>query len=134
MTGGCYCKAIRYAVSAAPRLKAQCHCRACQTFSGGGPNYFMLIPPEGFEFTQGAPQSYTRPDKDNAVTRYFCGKCGTHLTTRRPGLADTVLKVGTLDDPDAFGGPVIAIFCEEKAAFHQIPETVTPFETLPPQS
>lgn len=103
-------------------------------FSGGGPNYFMLIPPGGFAFTQGSPQSYTKPSLENAVTRRFCGVCGTHLTTQRPGLPDTVLKVGTLDDPAQYGGPAIAIFCEEKAGFHQIPDGVPTFDTLPPQN
>ena len=51
--GGCYCGALRYRVSAAPVLKAECHCRACQHISGGGPNYFMLIPPEGFAYVEG---------------------------------------------------------------------------------
>ena len=133
MTGGCYCGAIRYAITGAPRLKAQCHCRACQSFSGGGPNYFMLIPPEGFEITKGAPKTFTKPDKENAVTRTFCGTCGTHLTTLRPGLAETVVKVGTLDAPSQFGGPKIAIYCEEKAGFHVIPDGIPAFDRLPPQ-
>ncbi len=132
MKGGCYCGAIRYEITGAPRLKAQCHCRACQTFSGGGPNYFMLIPPGGFGFSRGSPARYRKPDLENAVTRTFCATCGTHLTTERPGLPDTVVKVGTLDDASVYAGPVIAIFCEEKAAFHQIPEGMPAFDTLPP--
>lgn len=133
LMGGCYCGSLRYRVSAAPTLAAQCHCRACQHISGGGPNYFMLIPPEGFSYVEGEPEKYRRPDLPNAVTREFCAVCGTHVLTRRPGLPQLVLKVGTLDDPEFFGKPQIAIFCEEKASFHVIPDNIPAFQTLPEQ-
>lgn len=131
-TGGCYCGALRYAVSAAPVLSAQCHCRACQHISGGGPNYYMLVQPEAFAWTAGTPSQYTRPDKENAVTRDFCATCGTHVLTHRPGLRQPVLKAGTLDDPALYGTPRFAIYCEEKAPFHVIPEGLPAFDTLPP--
>ncbi|WP_299706252.1 GFA family protein [uncultured Tateyamaria sp.] len=131
LEGGCFCGAIRYAVTSKPRLKAQCHCRACQYFSGGGPNYYMLVSPESLVFSGDAPGTYRNPDKPDAVTRAFCQKCGTHLTTERPGLEELVLKVGTLDDPSVFRGPKIAIFCEEKQDWHVIPEDLPTFATLP---
>ncbi|WP_299774009.1 GFA family protein [uncultured Tateyamaria sp.] len=131
LEGGCFCGAIRYTVTSKPRLKAQCHCRACQYFSGGGPNYYMLVRPESLVFSGDAPGMYRNPDKRDAVTRAFCQKCGTHLTTERPGLKELVLKVGTLDDPSVFRGPKIAIFCEEKQDWHVIPEGLPAFATLP---
>ena len=85
LEGGCYCGAVRYAVEGEPILRAQCHCRACQHIAGGAPNLFMLMPAEGFAYTKGAPKTYTRPDKADAVTREFCAVCGTHMITRRPG-------------------------------------------------
>ncbi|WP_299671529.1 GFA family protein [uncultured Tateyamaria sp.] len=131
LEGGCFCGAIRYTVTSKPRLKAQCHCRACQYFSGGGPNYYMLVSPESLTLSGDAPGTYRNPDKPDAVTRMFCKTCGTHLTTERPGLKERVLKVGTLDDPSAFRGPKIAIFCEEKQDWHVIPEGLPTFDTLP---
>jgi hypothetical protein len=97
--GGCYCRKIRYVAEGEPRLKAQCHCRECQYISGGAPNMFMLMPPQGFRYTSGEPRQFSRSDLEGAVTREFCGECGTHLTTRRPGLPLVILKVGTLDNP-----------------------------------
>ena len=132
--GGCYCGALRYRITEAPRLKAQCHCRACSHVSGGGANYFMLIPQSGFAWTRGTPKTYTRPDKANAVTRSFCPDCGTHMTSDRPGLAEKVLKAGTLDDPEGdYGAPQIAIFCAEKLSFQPIPEGLPAFDALPPR-
>ena len=129
--GGCYCGAVRYRVTQTPTLKAQCHCRACSYFSGGGPNYFMLIPAEGFRYTTDMPARFRRADLERAVTREFCPDCGTHILSRRPGLSEVVLKVGTLDDPTVFGGPRIAIFCEEALPWHIVPEGVLRFAELP---
>ena len=131
LEGGCYCGAVRYVAEGKPSLKAQCHCRACQYFSGGAPNMFMLMPPEGFAYTKGTPKSFTRSDLDQPVTREFCAVCGTHLTTRRPGLDQVILKIGTLDDPSQYGGPKAAIFTIDKQPFHHIPEGLPVFERLP---
>jgi hypothetical protein len=91
-----------------PRLKAQCHCRECQYISGGAPNMFMLMAPQDFRYTSGEPRKFSRSDLESPVTREFCGECGTHLTTRRPGLPLVILKVGTFDDPSLFGTPQMA--------------------------
>ena len=133
LEGGCYCGALRYVSEGKPRLRAQCHCRACQYISGGAPNMYMLMPPEGFRYTKGAPKSFKRPDLPAPVTREFCETCGTHIATHRPGLPFVILKAGTLDDPTLFGLPQMAIFTAEAQPFHLIAEGVPAFEGLPPQ-
>ncbi len=131
LEGGCYCGALRYTVEGEPMFKAQCHCRECQYISGGGPNMFMLMPADGFRYSKGAPKTFTRSDLENAVTREFCAECGTHLITRRPGLAAVVLKVGTLDNPALYGGPQMAIYTIDQQPFHQIPQGLPTAERLP---
>ncbi|MGR3794437.1 GFA family protein [Vannielia sp. SX4] len=131
-TGGCFCGALRYRVTAEPVLRAQCHCRACTHISGGGVNTFMLIPPGGFAWEVGEPARFQHPESQRAVERFFCATCGTHIFTQRGGLEGVVLKVGTLDAPEVFGGPRIAIFCEEGQAWHHVPEGVAAFDRLPP--
>jgi hypothetical protein len=131
LKGGCYCGAVRYAAAGEPLMKGQCHCRECQYLSGGSPNLFLLMPLDGFHYERGSPKQFTRSDIDHAVTREFCADCGTHLTTRQPGLPGVVLKVGTLDDPGQFGAAQLAIFAVDKQAFHQIPAGLPTFERLP---
>jgi hypothetical protein len=129
--GGCYCGMVRYEAEGEPMLKGQCHCRECQYISGGSPNVFLLMPADGFRYTKGEPRQFVRSDLERAVTREFCAECGTHLATRRPGLAAVVVKVGTLDDPSLFGAPQMAIYTIDKQAFHQIPDRLPSFERLP---
>jgi hypothetical protein len=133
LQGGCYCGQLRYAAEGEPIVKGQCHCRECQYISGGSANVFLVMPRNGFSYTKGTPKQFIRGDIDNAVTREFCAKCGTHLVSRPPSLPAVVLKVGTLDEPSIFGGPQMAIYTIDKQAFHHIPEGVRTFERRPPR-
>ncbi|WP_299413224.1 GFA family protein [uncultured Sulfitobacter sp.] len=131
-TGRCYCGDITYETHADPVWQAQCHCRECQYISGGGPNYFMMIPEDAFNYTKGIPQQFSRSDLETPRTRDFCGNCGTHLLTRLPGRPLLVLKVGTLDDPKAYTGPEMAIFTCDQQPFHVIAEGLPTADKLPP--
>jgi hypothetical protein len=130
LEGGCYCGAVRYVAEGDPMLKAQCHCRECQYITGGAPNMFMLMPPDGFKYTKGAPKRFARSDLEKPVTREFCAECGTHMVTR-PQRPVVVIKVGSLDDPALFGSPKMAIYTCDKQPFHHIPDDLPAFEKLP---
>jgi hypothetical protein len=130
--GGCYCGAVRYKTSGEPIFRGQCHCRECQYISGGSPNLVMGMPGDGFAYTKGEPKVFTRSDLENPVSREFCPDCGTHLLSRAPSLGGAaLLKVGTLDDPNVFGGPQMAIFTVDQQSFHQIPEGIPTFARMP---
>lgn len=131
LEGGCYCGALRYIAEGDPMMQAQCHCRECQYITGGSPNMFIAMPVAGFSYTKGAPQKFTRSDLERAVTREFCGTCGTHVVTRPPEFPAVIVKVGTLDDPSQFAGPRMAIYTIDKQPFHHIPESIPAFERLP---
>ncbi len=100
LEGGCYCGAVRYVAEGEPMMQAQCHCRECQYITGGSPNMFVVMAPDGFKYTKGAPKQFARKDLELPVTREFCAECGTHVVTR-PQRPVVVIKVGTLDEPAA---------------------------------
>lgn len=130
--GGCYCKAVRYEISADPVLVAQCHCRECQYISGGSPNVCAVVPDTGFRYTSGQPKQFRRSDLESPVTREFCANCGTALLSRAPALAGTaIIKLGTLDRPDALGNPQMAIFTVDQQPFHTIAAGLPTFERMP---
>ena len=132
ITGGCYCGQVRYEAGGDPMMKAQCHCRECQYITGGSPNVFMAIPATEFRITRGETRSFTRSDLEAPVTREFCPGCGTQILTRAPALLEAIIiKVGSMDDPELFGMPQLAIYTSDKRKFHIIPEGVPGFERLP---
>ena len=131
-TGGCYCKAVRYEAEGEPIMKGQCHCRECQYMAGGSANVLIAMPAAGFRYTSGTPKTFARTDIDPAVSREFCGNCGTSLTSRPPGMDDLVIiKVGTMDDPSQYGEPDMAFYCIEKQQFHYLPDGMTTFDRFP---
>jgi len=87
----------------------------------------------GLSLHEWRTRKFSRSDLESPVTREFCGECGTHLATRRPGLPLIILKVGTLDDPSLFGAPQMAIYTIDKQPFHIVPEGLQTFERLPPR-
>ncbi len=129
--GGCYCGALRYESSGDILAKGMCFCRECRHISGGGANVLMGMAASGFAYTQGVPSAFARTE---GVTREFCATCGTHILTRSPRMAGAVLlKVGSLDDQDAFDMPAVAVYCSEKKPYHIVPEGVRCFDTFPPR-
>ncbi len=125
LKGHCYCGQLKYEVEGAPITKGNCHCRECQYISGGHPNAFIVMPDGEFKYTEGSPKSFKRADLEQPRTREFCGNCGTHILTKsdlRPGAV--IIKVGTLDNPDIFDKPDMAIFTVDIQPFHRLdPET-----------
>ena len=115
LEGGCYCGAVRYVAEGEPMLKAQCHCRECQYITGGSPNMFVVMAPDGFKYTRGAPKQFARKDLEKPPQRPV-----------------VVIKVGTLDKPAEIM-PQIAIFTIDKQPFHHVPEGMPAFERRPPQ-
>jgi len=131
LTGHCYCGRIHFEAAGEPLVKGLCYCRECQVIAGGGPNHFLAVPAEGFVYTKGAPKTFARDDLPRAVTREFCGDCGTPLTSRNPKWPFVIVKVGTLDDPAAFT-PAVAMQLADKQPFHRVPEGLPQFDRWPP--
>ena len=95
-------------------------------------NVVVAVPETGFRYTKGAPKPFKRADLPAPVTREFCAECGTHMVNRAPALAGAaIIKLGTLDQPSAFGNPQMAIFLVDKQPFHTLPAGIATFERMP---
>ena len=122
--GGCYCGEIRYVSDNPAQGQLQCHCRECQYITGGHPNAIMVVPENGFRFTNGSPVTFARGDLERPVTRFFCPTCGTAIGTRSPARPDSfIIKIGTLDDPSGFQAQM-AIFTIDQQPYHHIPDGI----------
>jgi len=102
-TGGCFCGAIRYELTAEPVFQVACHCRACQYASGGAPTLAMIVPRAALKLTKGTPKTFwAEGDSGNKVGRSFCEACGSPVFSEPSSSDIAVIKVGSLDDPSDF--------------------------------
>lgn len=98
--GGCLCGAVRYRVSAEPRLADICHCSMCRKSAGAAFIAWIAVPAAGFQWIKGTPASY---ESSPGAFRYFCGSCGTALAMMGGGNADLHgVTIGSLDEPERF--------------------------------
>jgi hypothetical protein len=80
-----------------------------------------------------APEDVYQSDLDQAVTREFCERCGTHLTTRRPDLPLVISEGRDHRRPKHFWLASDGDPHARQAPFHLIPEGVPTFERDPPR-
>lgn len=87
--GSCFCGTVTLEVTGAPEAMGYCHCRSCQSWSGGPVNAFSLWKPEAVKVTAGA-EHVVSFQKTETSQRQFCAQCGGHLMTNHPtfGLID----------------------------------------------
>ncbi len=113
ISGGCLCGAVRYSTNAEPAMIAVCHCADCQKQSGGPFSVNVLVPGDQVEMGGETLTQYKiNGASGQNVTRNFCNRCGSPLSTVLEafgGLA--AIKAGTLDD-SSWVKPTIQIWCD----------------------
>jgi len=98
-TGGCLCGAVRYEITAEPRMTAICHCTHCQRQSGAVFSTNLVLGEGDYRQTGETTVFTDKGDSGQAVWRHFCGKCGSPILSKvevMPGMV--MVKAGTLDD------------------------------------
>lgn len=132
-TGGCLCGAIRYENVGDVLFALRCHCRDCQRQSGAASVAAIRVPAEGFHVLKGTPKRFTaRADSGNAITRSFCGDCGSPLYVQVSTMPNVIgLRVCTLDDP-AWFHPEADIFVRSAQPWEPVDATVPQYPEYPP--
>ena len=117
LTGGCFCGALSYVISA-PLVGAQsCHCSICRKVFSGAGSTFGFLASESFEWT-GSTDALSRHVSGEGWEIGFCGTCGTTLC----GIHEGAVKGVTLGPMDGDPGVQIAkhIFVGSKAPWDHI--------------
>ncbi len=131
-TGGCWCGAVRYEVSAPALFGGNCYCLDCRKVSSSH-SAVMAVPIAAVKVT-GEVREYASPGDSGAmVTRVFCPVCGTGLFSKgaRPGVI--MVKAGTLDDVEQFK-PMASVYASRAPSWDRPPEGVPAFDKMPPQA
>jgi hypothetical protein len=103
--GGCFCGAIRYALTDVPLASMMCHCHSCRRIAGAPVVAWITVAKSDFRLTRGTA---TDLESTLGVRRAFCCSCGTHLTyenvtyenAKCPQEID--VTTCTLDDPNVY--------------------------------
>lgn len=124
--GGCTCGEIRYRVNKSPMIVHCCHCRWCQRETGS--SYVLNAILESSEHTviQGQVQIVDTPSNSGGGQRIArCPSCKVALWSYYSTAKEAVLflRVGTLDNPDAFP-PDINIFTSSKQPWVILADTI----------
>lgn len=97
LTGGCFCKAIRYEADQPPFNRTNCHCTMCRGTTGAPCVAWFSVPRHAFRFIQGTPTQFR---SSQPATRTFCPVCGTQLTFAHDGSPDEIdVTTCSLDVP-----------------------------------
>ncbi len=97
VTGGCFCRQVRFEVEGPEKYACFCHCESCQRAAGAPVVAWATYARDTFEVTEGEVRWH---ESSPGVTRGICQNCGTSLTyenDKRPGEID--LTLNCLDDP-----------------------------------
>ena len=141
--GGCSCRAVRYRMTSRPLFVHCCHCRWCQRESGAAFALNALIESDRVQTLSGTPQTILTPSESGKGQRIVrCPQCQVALWSHYAGAGEAFkfLRVGTLDDADAFP-PDIHIFTASKQPWvvlppgtPAVPEYYKSAEHWPPES
>ena len=100
VTGGCFCKKIRYTATIDPKTVTICHCTDCQINSATAYGVVVGVIDEEFILESGE-LTYFEKIADSGARRNlaFCSTCGTRIyakpADKKPGRFG--IRVGTVD-------------------------------------
>ncbi|HEX5061080.1 MAG TPA: GFA family protein [Kofleriaceae bacterium] len=121
--GGCDCREIRYRMTSRPLFVHCCHCRWCQRETGASFALNAMIEADRVQLLAGEVDVVLTPSnsgKGQKIAR--CPRCRIAVWSNYAGAGDAVrfVRVGTLDNPDAFP-PDIHIFTASKQPWVVLP-------------
>jgi hypothetical protein len=125
--GGCFCGAVRYAVTEQPTYTGNCHCRDCQRAIGASFVTWIGAKPEDFEVTKG---DITVCETSPGVYRGFCGRCGSSLTFTGDDWTDVAVTAASLDDT-SFVKPESNVYLDHRQPWVIIDESLRCYDKLP---
>jgi hypothetical protein len=120
--GGCSCRAVRYRMTSRPMVVHACHCTWCQRETGSAFAINAVVETDRVA-VQGEVELIDTPSesgKGQKIAR--CPKCKVALWSHYAGAGPSMrfVRVGTLDDPNAFP-PDIHVFTSTKQPWFALP-------------
>ena len=134
-SGSCLCGQVHVTLSSDPVISAVCHCTHCQKTAGAAFSTVLLMPANAVS-VEGPVISYgDRADSGVAVSRTFCGNCGSPIETSSE---DTqvqqlrIIKAGLFAGVREFS-PQLELFCSSRLSWVPALPGTTTFTGMPQQ-
>ena len=126
-SGGCFCGAVRYRVSAPMMPVTYCHCAKCRSWHGHVGAY-TAVDRAGFELTEvrGLAWHSVSP----TVRRAFCSICGSSLLFDETSSPKMSMCAGTLDQPTGLTEKA-HIYVGSKGDYYDIGGALPQYDTMP---
>ena len=128
--GGCTCRHVRYRLTSRPMFVNCCHCRWCQRETGAAFAINAMIEADRVVHTAAQPEIVHTPSESGKGQRIArCPKCHIAIWSNYAGAGERLrfVRVGTLDNPDAFP-PGVHIFTASKQPWVVLPPNVPAVE------
>jgi len=116
ISGSCFCNAVQFRVSTAPKAVVNCHCNFCRKHSGAAFTTYAVVPESALEIISGHDAVAAFQIKEQAH-KHFCKQCGSPLfnkNARYPGLC--MIYLGGISAPLDIV-PTANIYCESQLAW-----------------
>jgi hypothetical protein len=131
--GSCLCGQVQVSLRAAPLVVAACHCRHCQKTSGSAFSLVAVVLANAVEVTGSLVEYLDTANSGAAVTRRFCGACGSPIETEsaetiRQGTR--VVKLGLFDGLGELP-PRMELFCGGRAGWLPVFQETQVFAAMP---
>lgn len=127
ITGGCYCGAVRYEVTAPLTSVTYCHCSKCRKWHGHFGAYTAVDRP-GFRLTE--ERGLKWHSVSASVRRGFCSECGSSVLFDDGPDRKMSICAGTLDSPTGTREKA-HIFAASKGDYYEIAGELPKYDTLP---
>jgi hypothetical protein len=133
--GSCLCGGVAFELRGDLTPIQLCHATRCRKATGAAASPEMLSQTASFQWTRGESlvRTYEAPllSEPPAYRRAFCDTCGSPLPAEIPGTGFTLVNPGTLDD-DPGTRELRHAFVDQKAAWHEITDSLPAFARRPP--
>jgi hypothetical protein len=116
ISGSCFCNAVLYKLSVAPKAVVNCHCNFCRKHSGAAFSTYAVVSEAALEITAGQDSISAFQIKDKAY-KHFCKYCGSPIynkNERYQGLC--MVYLGGISESSNIV-PTANIYCESQLAW-----------------
>ena len=114
--GSCFCSAVQFKLSNAPKAVVNCHCNFCRRHSGSAFATYAVVPEATFEIISGYDSISIFQFKENAH-KHFCKQCGTPIFNKNVRYAGLCMVYFGVISDSLNMAPTVNIYCESQLAW-----------------